>query len=90
MLEQETVQNESDEIWVIVPDTYEKWVNPSNKNDKHYRVVYRSNKSKRRVGDEKFRTATEALAFADSYNREVSDAIGGQGDLSGGHQLLPG
>ena len=87
---EENVQQEPAEMWVIVPGAYEKWVNPSNKNDKHYRVIYRSNRGGRRVGDEQFKRASEALAFADDYNRRVSDAIRGQGDHRTGHQLLPG
>jgi hypothetical protein len=82
---QEVVQLEPEvvepaEMWVIVPGMYEKWVHPSNKNDKHYRVIYRSNKGGRKVGDEKFRTATEALEFADTYNRRELDAVRQQGD----------
>ena len=57
-------------FWFVVPMTYEKWVNPSNKNDKHYRVIYRSNTGERRVGDEKFKRASEALAFANQFISE--------------------
>jgi len=53
--------------WVIVPMTYEKWVNPSNKNDKHYRVIFRS-PTGRRYGKTKFKTATRALEFAREFN----------------------
>lgn len=71
---EEVVQTPT-EIWVIVPGAYEKWVHPANKNDKHYRVIYRSNTGKRRVGDEQFKRASEALAFADEYNRrELANA----------------
>jgi hypothetical protein len=78
---QEALQPPSmEEIWVIVPGAYEKWVNPSNKNDKHYRAIYRSNKGGRRVGDEQFKRASEVLLFADDYNREIEHAIRRQGN----------
>ena len=67
-MQEETVQEETQEMWVVVPGVYEKWVNPVNKNDKHYRVILRSNTGKRLVGSTPFKTATEALAFADAYN----------------------
>lgn len=54
-------------MWVIVPMTYEKWVNPSNKNDKHYRVIFRS-PTGRRVGKTKFNTASEALEFPRKFH----------------------
>jgi hypothetical protein len=73
----ENVQPAPEEVWVVVPGVYEKWVNPANKNDKHYRVIYRSNKGGRRAGDEQFRRASEALDFADEHNRRVSDAVRG-------------
>ena len=81
-------------MWVVVPMTYEKWVNPSNKNDKHYRAVFRSTTG-RRVGKRKFKRASEALAVAKFFHlrlckrREV-DAVRGQGNNRDGHQLLPG
>ena len=68
MEERPIVQEETDELWVVLPGVYEKWVHPANKNDKHYRVILRSNKGRRRVGDTPFNTATEALAFADAHN----------------------
>lgn len=68
MNNEEVVQTQ--EIWAVLPGTYEKWVNPSNRNDKHYRVIYRSNIGKRRVGDEQFKTASKALAFSDQLTSE--------------------
>lgn len=82
VIEPETVQ-EPEEMWVVIPGIYEKWVNPSNRNDKHYRVIYRSNTGGRQVGEEQFKTATAALEFADKELREVANAIRGQGDHRG-------
>jgi hypothetical protein len=74
-MQEEVVQPK--ELWVVIPGMYEKWVNPANKNDKHYRVIYRSNTGKRRVGNEKFKTADAALAFADqlTLEKKVLDAV---------------
>ncbi len=72
-MQEQVVQTEPVETWVVVPGIYEKWVNPANKNDKHYRVIYRSTKGGRRIGDEQFKRASEALSFADEYNREVAN-----------------
>ena len=52
-------------IWAAVPLTYEKWVHPANKNDKHYRMIFRNNKGDRRISNRKFKTATLALAYID-------------------------
>ena len=66
-------------MWVVVPMIYEKWVNPSSKNDKHYRAVFRSPVG-RRYSKTKFKTASSALAFAEKFNvylcskREDADA----------------
>jgi hypothetical protein len=79
-MEEIVQQQEAQEIWVIVPGVYEKWVNPANKNDKHYRAIYRSNKGGRRVGDEQFKRAREVVAFADEHNRRVTNAIREQGN----------
>jgi hypothetical protein len=50
-------------MWVAVPMAYEKWVNPANKNDKHYRALFR-NITGRRYSKTKFKTATEAMQFS--------------------------
>jgi hypothetical protein len=73
-------------MYVLVPMTYEKWVNPANKNDKHYRVVFRS-PSARRVGKTKFKRASDIEKFSLRWHRRVcnkqegNDAIRGQGDI---------
>lgn len=74
-MEEKTVQSEAQEIWVVIPGMYEKWVNPSNRNDKHYRAILRSNKGGRRVSDIQFPTATAALEYADNENGRTLDAI---------------
>jgi hypothetical protein len=72
-------------MYVLVPMTYEKWVNPANKNDKHYRVVFRST-SGRRVGKTKHKRASDVEKFSVRWHkrlckREENDAIRGQGDI---------
>lgn len=73
-------------MWVVVPMTYEKWVNPSNKNDKHYRAIFRSTTG-RRVGKTKFKTASDALDFYMRFakhmcpKREETNAMELQGDI---------
>jgi len=56
--------------WVVIPLIYEKWKHPANKNDKHYRAIFRSSTS-RRVGKTKFKTAGMALAFAERFNQRL-------------------
>jgi hypothetical protein len=54
-------------MWIVVPSIYEKWVHPSAKT-KHYRAIFRSSTGGRRYSKTKFKTATDALAFAVKFN----------------------
>jgi len=58
-------------IWVVMPLTYEKWKHPSTK-AKHYRAVF-SNGLVRRTGKQKFKTATQVLAFVDRYTGRMCE-----------------
>lgn len=71
-------------MWVVVPMTYEKWVNPSSRNDKHYRAIFRS-PTGRRYSKTKFKTATKALEFVANFNIHLcgrkTDAVQLSGDI---------
>lgn len=60
---EETVQ-EIQTFWYVIPQLYKKWVNPANKNDKHYRVIFRSNTGLRRISKIKFKRAFDAQVYA--------------------------
>jgi len=82
-VEHTTTEEPTKLFWVIVPGVYEKWVNPSNKNDKHYRAIFRS-PSGMRHSKTKFKTATAALGFAEKFNVHLcglrrENAVRGQG-----------
>ncbi len=65
---EETVQSEVREFWYVIPGIYEKWRHPSNKNDKHYRVIFRSNIHRRRVSKAKFKRAFDAKIYAAKFD----------------------
>ena len=62
MQENEVVQTPT--LFYVIPQLYEKWVNPSNKNDKHYRAIFRSNTGLRRISKIKFKRAFDAQNYA--------------------------
>lgn len=57
------------EVWAAVRGSYEKWRHPANKNDKHYRIIFRNNKGQRRISKVKFKRASEALEYIDRFNQ---------------------
>jgi hypothetical protein len=68
---QEAVQSEVQTLWYVIPGMYEKWRHPSNKNDKHYRAIFRSNKHGRRVSRAKFKRAFDAQVYAARFDLRV-------------------
>ena len=64
--EEEVVQTPT--LFYVIPGTYEKWVHPSNKNDKHYRVTFRSNTGVRRTSKIKFKRAFDAQVYATKFD----------------------
>lgn len=65
---QEATVQEVQELWYVIPGMYEKWVHPANKNDKHYRAIFRSNTHKRRVSKKKFKRAFDAQVYAARFD----------------------
>lgn len=65
---QEATVQETKELWYVIPNLYEKWTHPSSKNDKHYRVIFRSNLHGRRLSKIKFKRAFDAQVYAARFD----------------------
>jgi hypothetical protein len=65
---QETTVQEVQTKFYVIPGIYEKWVNPANKNDKHYRAIFRSNTGLRRVSKTKFKRAFDVQVYAAGFD----------------------
>lgn len=55
-------------LFYVIPNIYEKWVHPANKNDKHYRAIFRSNTGLRRISKIKFKRAFDAKVYAVKFD----------------------
>lgn len=58
-------------FYAAIPGIYEKWRHPANKNDKHYRVIFRSNTGVRRISKIKFKRAFDAQVYAIKFNLRI-------------------